>query len=69
MSGSIEVVVSVHAPSDLNELATDETFEENLEKAISKTLNVDPQTVSISSIKVVEIEVDGTLEVNYSVAF
>ena len=51
--------------SDLNGLAADATFGDNLQSAIAATMSVDPSTVAIKSVNVV----NGKLQVEYDVVY
>ena len=51
--------------ADINGLAADATFGNNLQSAIATTLNVDPSTVAIKSVNVV----NGELQVEYDVVY
>ena len=51
--------------ADINGLAADATFGNNLQRAIATTMNVDPSTVAIISVSVV----DGKLQVKYDVVY
>ena len=62
MSSSLQLAVST---DDLNGLAADATFGNNLQSAIATTLNVDPGTVAIKSVSVV----DGQVQVEYDVVY
>ena len=62
VSSSLRLAVSTE---DINGLAADATFGDNLKSSIATTLNVDPSTVAIKSVNVV----NGKLQVEYDVVF
>ena len=62
VSSSLQLAVST---ADINGLAADATFGNNLQSAIATTLNVDPSTVAIKSVNVV----NGELQVEYDVVY
>ena len=66
VSSHIELSINVRKSSDLTEVAADATFQGNLKIAIAETVDVDPKTVSISSVIVGN---NGKLLVNYDVVF
>ncbi len=66
VSSSIELSISGGNTGDLRILASDAIFEGNLRAAIAETLDVDPRTVTITTVLVGP---DGKLEALYDILF